>query len=180
MRVVSTLAAVWNYPVHHKKETLFCCKEIRMIFFYPVFLFLVIKSRQETKGSNCVVVCVCTVVFLSKISGIHTLCRIAVVTCPSWECLGTWAHHLCEYRVHAGQMKFWSEDLLRELPKVSRVVLVLVVDDMPVRLVGLNALRRHNANQLDAWQTLCQYSTTHRTAELQGCVQVSVCLKLTL
>lgn len=32
--------------------------------------------------------------------------------------------------------------LLWKLPKVSRVVLILVVDDVPVRLVGLDALRR--------------------------------------
>lgn len=32
-------------------------------------------------------------------------------------------------------------DLLWKLPKVPRVVLVLVVDHMPVGLVGLNALR---------------------------------------
>lgn len=33
-------------------------------------------------------------------------------------------------------------DLLWKLSKVPGIVLVLVVDDMPVRLVGLNALKR--------------------------------------
>lgn len=38
--------------------------------------------------------------------------------------------------------RFLTIDLLWKLSKVSRIVLILVVDDMPVRLVGLNALRR--------------------------------------
>lgn len=38
--------------------------------------------------------------------------------------------------------------LLWELSKVSRVVVVLVVDDVPVRFVGLNALRRHKRAEL--------------------------------
>lgn len=38
-------------------------------------------------------------------------------------------------------------DLLWKLPKVPRVVLVLVVDHMPVGLVGLNALRGRKKQQ---------------------------------
>lgn len=77
MRVVSTLAAVGNYPVNRKKETHFCCKEIR---FIDMLHFLVIKSRQHCvkhkKGAaylgepktqaNLCVTGVCTVRFSLK------------------------------------------------------------------------------------------------------------------
>lgn len=47
-----------------------------------------------------------------------------------------------------------TTDLLWKLSKVSRVVLVLVVDDMPVWLVGLNALRRQYKQITDHYNIL--------------------------
>lgn len=38
-------------------------------------------------------------------------------------------------------LRFIIMDLLWKLPKVPGVVLILVVDHVPVRLVGLNALK---------------------------------------
>lgn len=52
--------------------------------------------------------------------------------------------------------------LLWKLPKVSRVVLILVVDNVPVRLVGLDALRRQ---QEQVFITITHCSERHGTLE---------------
>lgn len=51
-----------------------------------------------------------------------------------------------------------TTDLLWKLSKVSGVVLVLVVDDMPVWLVGLNALRRQYKQITDHYNILLSES----------------------
>lgn len=70
-------------------------------------------------------------------------------------------------------------DLLWKLPKVSRVVLILVVDHMPVRLVGLNALRRQKTQVKDHniifRVSVLQHTQYRKTLGYQHRMKKSIC-----
>lgn len=89
------------------------------------------------KVTACLVLLCC--VFYFEISGICTLHAVAVVTCPSEEC----------YVVHRDSAvpRMLTTDLHWKLSEVSRIVLILVVDNVPVGVVRFNALRKHKGIQ---------------------------------
>lgn len=62
---------------------------------------------------------------------------VPVYTCPSYLAVSFANTTYC---------RAWDLNLLWKLSEITRIVLVLVVDDMPVGLVGLNALWRQRSS----------------------------------
>lgn len=71
-------------------------------------------------------------------------------------------------------------DLLWQLPKVSRVVLILVVDHMPVRPVGLNALKRQKTQVKNLYNifrvSVLQNTQYRKTLDYQHHMKESICV----